>query len=852
MGTNSNNINNNNNSQGYLSNDGQMASEASSYSHSFVSASEGCHQFFVDNMTVTQDTVDHQSNQQHILPPMSSFGQSLGPLVDDTSSAVYSAEPLTFYSFNNNNPSPQLDVPLFLTNSHDMTANYSAQNFPESTPSQEYSSGFNDFSNYTVSSNHVQSQCFSTKQDYLQDSSCFSNNNNHGFTQGNWAVDSSSSVHQLTDSMFNSYNVSDNSHNHCFERSQLHSNSQYNPASNSTQDPLVSQTGFDALHSSSHVNHRVPSSLSQSNLSSLQPTSMETTNESSHEYVGQEIGQEIYSSLNINDSTCADPESLFQMDSSDLIPTQTQSSSSVSGLNPLVSQIHSSSSVHDSQVDAEGNSSQSLSSGALPVLPVVVKTSQKSKKPLKLSNFEKMECFRCKVCNFLCLEESQAKKHEKEKHEKPKKKEKKDKKKASPKLSPASKLESNVPLTTQVTLPDVPEVTVTQTVPSVVTTTTTTPVIIIPPPPPPPVSVSAPKTTGPTSYVCYQCKQSFGSLDDCKVHMASEHNITQVILRPPSITLSIPDDRNGLKLALPKLSALSQQQQQQQQPEPTVPKSVSKDNPKPDLTLDSSEATPLLKKKKKSETKKRAWKVKMKKEQSYYSCQKPKCTCRFSNLENLEEHTRCHSDSGHGFACSHCDSFKNESWNSMAGHLWRSHAIDLDLFKCEHCDYRSYSYSILENIHKKIHSTEKNYVCPICNKGFKNAKQLINHKARHDKKASLDKTESGDRVASKELLHVCDLCAKMFPDARPLRIHMDIVHKKKKLHTCLTCGHSAATKGALRVHIRSHTGEKPFKCEQCDYSTSDHNSLRRHKMRHSGERPYKCPFCDYACIQVRI
>ena len=98
--------------------------------------------------------------------------------------------------------------------------------------------------------------------------------------------------------------------------------------------------------------------------------------------------------------------------------------------------------------------------------------------------------------------------------------------------------------------------------------------------------------------------------------------------------------------------------------------------------------------------------------------------------------------------------------------------------------------------------------------------------------------------------HECSVCQRQFNDARSVRVHQQTVHNKTRPYICSHCNHSAASRSALRIHMRQHTGEKPFECDLCEYTTSDHNSLRRHKMRHSGERPYKCPFCSYACIQV--
>ena len=55
------------------------------------------------------------------------------------------------------------------------------------------------------------------------------------------------------------------------------------------------------------------------------------------------------------------------------------------------------------------------------------------------------------------------------------------------------------------------------------------------------------------------------------------------------------------------------------------------------------------------------------------------------------------------------------------------------------------------------------------------------------------------------------------------------------------CDHSATRAKILRVHLLTHSGERPHKCDHC-YIKSFHqpSHLRTHMRTHIGEKSYKC------------
>ena len=69
---------------------------------------------------------------------------------------------------------------------------------------------------------------------------------------------------------------------------------------------------------------------------------------------------------------------------------------------------------------------------------------------------------------------------------------------------------------------------------------------------------------------------------------------------------------------------------------------------------------------------------------------------------------------------------------------------------------------------------------------------------------------------------------------------------RKQNNSCKHCGKVFKNTSNLTVHIRSHTGEKPYKCKMCDYSCAQSSKLTRHMRIHvkTGEGTYNCSNCD--------
>ncbi|WAR18119.1 ZN888-like protein [Mya arenaria] len=167
--------------------------------------------------------------------------------------------------------------------------------------------------------------------------------------------------------------------------------------------------------------------------------------------------------------------------------------------------------------------------------------------------------------------------------------------------------------------------------------------------------------------------------------------------------------------------------------------------------------------------------------------------------------------------------------------------------------------------HIRVHTGEKPYKCEVCDKRFRQKTHVNSHMIMH---LNTQNQESLQTVLD---LHDCviSFCYHLFSLFLSVKMKLKVFlltsvflpfsARSPNGLLCGICGKEFKRRFDMSRHMRSHTGEKPFKCEICHRVRSPdgifkccicgkenkwRSDMDRHMRVHTGEKPFTCPVCQ--------
>ncbi|XP_078522515.1 zinc finger and BTB domain-containing protein 38 isoform X2 [Lissotriton helveticus] len=124
------------------------------------------------------------------------------------------------------------------------------------------------------------------------------------------------------------------------------------------------------------------------------------------------------------------------------------------------------------------------------------------------------------------------------------------------------------------------------------------------------------------------------------------------------------------------------------------------------------------------------------------------------------------------------------------------------------------------------------------------------HSAVSDMQVSVkEEATSDERFHPVPISFSCEVCEMLFHNPSALKVHMRC-HTGERPYCCKTCDKCFSFLGHLKKHEQIHLHVKKYICQHCGKTFARNETLVKHERTHTGEKVYECQFSPRSFLHL--